>query len=446
MKCSALLAGVFALHVVAFPFALEQFASEQLASLDKRQTVPSSTPGSAAARAFSRSRKNCGVRGCTTFSATEQYVSTTGTYAYASPRPDQIRGPCPGLNAAANHGYLPRAGYMTIIETIDGLKAAYGMGVDLAGFLAAYAVIVDGDPILGTWSIGGPQPSNLLTKSLLGKPQGISYSHNNYEGDASIGRADAFLNGGDAHSLIISRFEEAYRATDFAVNGGQRDRYTLDAFAQDYGKKLNQSIATNPLFFAAPFSGLVAPAAYNFVINFMSNHSAANPTGYLDGNQFKQFFGVAGSPGSFRWLKGQERIPNNWYRRPSDPVNAYNAVDVFLDLGAQFLAYPYQVKFGGNTGRTNSFTGVDLSALTRGAFNGANLLQGNNLQCFFAQAAQSAIPDLAGATLAAVNGIVGQYFGAFTSGLNCPTVGKYDQTLFNRYYSPQPRQGQPNNW
>ena len=84
----------------------------------------------------------------------------------------------------------------------------------------------------------------------------------------------------------------------------------------------------------------------------MSNHSAANPTGYLDGNQFKQFFGVAGSPGNFRWLRGQERIPNNWYRRPSDPVNAYNAVDVFLDLDAQFLAYPYQVKFGGNTGRT----------------------------------------------------------------------------------------------
>ena len=90
-----------------------------------------------------------------------------------------------------------------------------------------------------------------------------SYSHNNYEGDASIGRADAFLNGGDAHSLIISRFADAYAATDFAQNGGQRDRYTLDAFAQNYGKKLQQSISTNPLFFAAPFSGLVAPAAYN---------------------------------------------------------------------------------------------------------------------------------------------------------------------------------------
>lgn len=31
-----------------------------------------------------------------------------------------------GLNAAANHGYIPRAGYMTIVETIDGLGAAYG--------------------------------------------------------------------------------------------------------------------------------------------------------------------------------------------------------------------------------------------------------------------------------------------------------------------------------
>ena len=27
--------------------------------------------------------------------------------------------------------------------------------------------------VLGTWSIGGPQPSAQLTKSILGKPQGI---------------------------------------------------------------------------------------------------------------------------------------------------------------------------------------------------------------------------------------------------------------------------------
>ncbi|KAI5363761.1 putative chloroperoxidase [Septoria linicola] len=424
MKCLAVLAGSLAL-TSAFPFALDQLAAESVATLEKRQSVPSNTPGSAAAKAFSRSRKHCGVRGCTTFDAVAQKVSVTGAYAYASPRPDQIRGPCPGLNAAANHGYIPRAGYMTIVETIDGLGAAYGMGVDLAGFLAAYAVIVDGDP-------RGPQPSAKLTKSLLGKPQGISYSHNNYEGDASIGRADAYLNNGDAHSLIISRFAEGYAATDFAKNGGQRNRYTLDAFAQDYRDKLRQSIQQNPYFLAAPFSGLVAPAAYNFVINFMSNHTKENPTGYFDGNQLKQFFGVTGNPGSFRWLKGQEKIPNNWYRRPNNPVESYNAADVLLDLQAQFLAYPYQVKFGGDTGRTNTFTGVDLSAVTKGADNGATLTQGNNLQCFFAQAAQAAISDLAGATLLAVNQITSQYFAPVTAGLGCPTVGKFDQTLFNK--------------
>jgi predicted histidine transporter YuiF (NhaC family) len=35
-------------------------------------------------------------------------VSTTGSHTYASPAANQIRGPCPGLNAAANHNYLPR--------------------------------------------------------------------------------------------------------------------------------------------------------------------------------------------------------------------------------------------------------------------------------------------------------------------------------------------------
>lgn len=54
------------------------------------------------------------------------------------------------------------------------------------------------------------------------------------------------------------------------------------------------------------------PAAYNFVINFMSNHSKEEPSGYLDGYNFKTFFGVTGEPGSFKWNRGQERVPDNW--------------------------------------------------------------------------------------------------------------------------------------
>lgn len=33
---------------------------------------------------------------------------------------------------------------------------------------------------------------------------------NNYEGDSSIGRNDAYVNHGDAHSLNITKFERVY--------------------------------------------------------------------------------------------------------------------------------------------------------------------------------------------------------------------------------------------
>ena len=53
-------------------------------------------------------------------------------------------GPCPGLNAAANHGYLEHSGVQTIESTVAGLGAAYNLAAPAAAFLAAYAIIFDG--------------------------------------------------------------------------------------------------------------------------------------------------------------------------------------------------------------------------------------------------------------------------------------------------------------
>ena len=105
-----------------------------------------------------------------------------------------------GLNAAANHGYLSRSGVTNLLETITGLEAAFGMGPGLSGFLAAYAILMNGDPLLQTWSIGGAPPSNPLTKGLLGQAQGISNAHNTYESDMSIGRPDAYVGTSVIHS------------------------------------------------------------------------------------------------------------------------------------------------------------------------------------------------------------------------------------------------------
>ena len=72
---------------------------------------------------ISRAETNCGPHGpCPYFNEKEQYVSLEGEYVYAPPGPDEIRGPCPGLNAAANHGFLPRSGIWTIEQTVRGMN------------------------------------------------------------------------------------------------------------------------------------------------------------------------------------------------------------------------------------------------------------------------------------------------------------------------------------
>ena len=102
---------------------------------------------------ISKAETNCGPTPCPTFSEEDQFVSTTGQFAYASPAADEIRGPCPGLNAAANHGYLPRSGIATLEQTVSGLSAAYNLGHVVAAALALYAITVDGNPVEGVWSV-----------------------------------------------------------------------------------------------------------------------------------------------------------------------------------------------------------------------------------------------------------------------------------------------------
>jgi hypothetical protein len=67
------------------------------------------------------------------------------------------------------------------------------MSPELAIFLASYASIISGDPATGTWSIGAGYPASV---PLTSNPTGIVGTHNRYEGDASIVRGDAYLNGG----------------------------------------------------------------------------------------------------------------------------------------------------------------------------------------------------------------------------------------------------------
>ncbi|CZR61315.1 uncharacterized protein PAC_11211 [Phialocephala subalpina] len=403
--------------------------ADPAAEIRARQSLPSNLP-------LSSLEGNSGPIPSLNFNPSDQFVDVRPgtTHQFVAPSSTDERGPCPGLNAAANHGFLPRNGIATIAQTITGLGQAYSFGPEFAAALSVIAIALTGDPTSGTWSIGGPYSPLLGLGGLLSNPEGISFSHNEYESDASPARFDAYLNGGDAHSLNLPRFDQLYFSAE---------NYTLDIL-RDHNKVVHDySINNNPYYFSAPFAGLVPPIAHHFIINLMSNHSADNIQGYLSRDILKTFFSVSGPDNAHTWTAGHEQIPQNWYKRPSS--NPYGAVPAFADVAILATKYPEIVQFGGNTGTVNSFVGVDPGDLSGGVYNAVTLLQGNNLGCFFFQAAQQGIPSALNGivgNLAPVLALVNQYVSPVLTLLNCPALNTFNQSAFNQFpgygYHPAP--------
>lgn len=189
----------------------------------------------------------------------------------------------------------------------------------------------------------------------------------------------------------------------------------------------------NPYFLSLGFSGAVAPGAQQFPVNFMSNHSAEVPGGTLTRETLKTFFAVDGEPGSFVQRRGEEQIPLNWYKRPSSMQ--YTLQTTLSDLATDNLMYPGLINAGGNTGKVNSFTGVDTSDLTGGVLNSATLFEGNNAACFFMQAATAGLPRATDPLLGAVGSVAAwatQQFAPMLKDLGCPQIS-YRNGLFKQF-------------
>lgn len=151
----------------------------------------------------------------------------------------------------------------------------------------------------------------------------------------------------------------------------------------------------NPYFFFGPFSGVaVAKAAHTFIPSLMSNHSAEYPNGLLDKETLKSFFAITeAADGTLSWQPGWERIPDNWYRRPLGTVNEYSPASFALDLVKIAAAIPEAVSVGGNTGKVNTFTGVDLGDITGDAYHTTNLTNSKKFVCYFYQISLALMPN-----------------------------------------------------
>ena len=95
---------------------------------DKRQSVPGNAP-------------------FTTFDE-NQLIDVTGEHAWVAPGPNDLRGPCPGLNALANHGYFPHSGVVPLAVGESATEQVYGQCPDSR---SQYAVVTSSRPWCGPW-------------------------------------------------------------------------------------------------------------------------------------------------------------------------------------------------------------------------------------------------------------------------------------------------------
>lgn len=240
-------------------------------------------------------------------------------------------------------------------------------------------------------------------------------------------QGDAFMHDGQVNVFEMHRWERLYGVTS---DGG----FTHDKAAAQAYYTARYSIENNPEYFSGPFSGLVAPDAHNFVVHLMSNHTAANPGGYLDTSTLMSFFSVTGEPGAFVHNEGLERIPDNWFRRPT--TNQMNTATTNIDTVINNGMYPGVINFGGNTGKVDSFAGVDTGNLTEGVYTDETLLQGNNLACFMLQATQQSLSDAAYPLIQPIGVLttfLEQHLGPVSSSLACPQLKSFNNELFQAY-------------
>ncbi|KZP14625.1 hypothetical protein FIBSPDRAFT_751561 [Athelia psychrophila] len=364
------------------------------------------------------------LNGTVPFDASAQLVSVSGNHAWIAPGPTDQRGPCPGLNAAANHNYLPRDGIATFPTVQTGLFEAYGLDQSATEVLQQTTTFFDGDPVTQSWSIGGYSPKTAAlggALDFLGQESGIcGYGHLKSEGDASITRGD-FTSPGNMNSNCASYPVFFQQLLDLAceTNGCNINMATLAAHQNN--RKL-YSIANNPTYFSPAFAGVAfTPAAHHFVYALMANHSAEYPQGILTPETLMSFFSYTyESDGkTLSYTYGHERIPDNWYKRAL--TDSWTLADILAAVAQQCLAYPNTCEVGGNTGTVNSFAGIDVGDLSGGVFNASVFTDPAQLGCFLAQNIQAEAPSFLSNVLQGP--LLPQVLGLVTSSL-VPTLAK----------------------
>lgn len=172
------------------------------------------------------------------------------------------------------------------------------MGLDLATIIAAMGVVGTGNPLSlnPSFSIGGvspkvkgplgnllgltgktskppslEDPNRMIDLRCAGTPRGLDGSHNFIEADSSNTRDDLYVTG-DATTMNMDLFMDIYDSIDGVMN--------MEQIGDRAAARLEESIATNPIFYYGPYTGLIVRnAGFLFGARLLSNHSVEHPQG-----------------------------------------------------------------------------------------------------------------------------------------------------------------------
>jgi len=347
MKYSLLSIALAAEAVTAFPFVAELPGVDSSLFRNARRQQPGGTnPGGAATCPFNAN--HVPAPGITdkypyNYAKNGQKGKETGGYQvpadgddahkFIAPTKNDIRGPCPGLNAAANHNFLARDGITTFNELVDAQQNIYNVGYDLAQLLAVLGLtLTDGDLVPQKLSIGCDATTRTSFNPVLtGSEPGLD-GHNKFEADTSLTRNDFFTHGGDNFR---------FNGTLFGMMSATTGRvYNRDGLAKYRYERYQQSKAENPNFYFGPLSLLLFGAS-SFLYELMPNGNHGYAPDY---ETISSFFGATDNGDGTYSFNNREKIPDKWTNR----VKPYTDFDVGAEIIAQYLEYP--VLFGGNTG------------------------------------------------------------------------------------------------
>lgn len=218
------------------------------------------------------------------------------------PRPAGAkRGPCPGLNTLANHGYIPRDGIVNPIQLLEGTFQGLNLSPDLAAILTALSFVMMGDFTQMKLSIG----------DRYGLGDGLNH-HGGLEGDASVTRKDHYFgNSWDADPKLVAQFineTNTYGKGNVDIWSLANSRYR----AWDFGRRFN------PIFDFNPWRALVAYAESGFVHELLRGSFVR-----FDECMIKSWF-------------LHERFPEGWSKR----AVPFSAPEILAWAGVIFLNKP----------------------------------------------------------------------------------------------------------